>query len=121
MGLDLKLLPFQAESEFVSFSHTILDCFRRRDLFEKIQGLPSEPVPENFQSYLSRDHEDGYEDTHYGKTTHTPYGERLTWVYATDLVRLADHPDVLDNHWNRAIWRFLMELPNGTKVALFWS
>lgn len=118
MGLDLLLLPFDADFSDLSFSHTILNCERRRDLFDAIQQtLRETPVPEHFRSYVSQ--ADG-RDSHYGITTETPYGESLGWVYAGDLRTFSEHPDVLDNERNRAIWAYLAQLPFRTKVALYW-
>lgn len=118
MGLDLTLLPFDCDQGNFCFSHTMLDCERRRDLFEAIMKMLKEtPVPDGFMSFRGRTQEG---DTSYGVTTTTPYGAPLGWVPAGDLVNLGVHIGVLDNHLNRAIWAYLRELPKETKVALFW-
>lgn len=118
MGLDLTLLPFDCDQGDFCFSHTMLDCERRRDLFEAImERLHETPVPGGFQSFMGRT-EDG--DTRYGATTKTPYGEPLGWVQAGDLVKIGPHVGVVDNHLNRAIWAYLKELPYQTKIALYW-
>lgn len=115
MGLDLYLLPFDEGSVF---SHTLLSCERRRDLFEVIMGRLSEtPVPDTFYTYLSREDD---QDSHYGITTETPYGEPLGWVLASRLLEFAAHEGVRDNFTNRAIWAYLAELPSKTRVALYW-
>ncbi len=118
MGLDLTLLPFDADSERMNFSHTVLSCERRGQLFEEIQELRATPVPEDFTSYLSLDGE--YEEHHYGQTHETPYGEPLTYVLAGQLWPFASHEDVMSQSKNRAIWAYLAELPPDTKVALYW-
>ena len=119
MGLDLSLLPFDADGD-ISFSHTILNCERRQELFEQLFQLDEagQKVPEKFNSYLSRDEK--YEDSHYGLTTKTPYGEDLKYVKAVHLKAYASHPEVQDNYINRAIWAYLACLPDETKVALYW-
>ena len=115
MGLDLYLLPI--ESETVHFSHTVLNCQRRPDLFKELLSIPSEPVSQYFSTFLSRG-EDG--EHCYGKTTTTPYGQALTWVRLESLLLYRDHIDVRDNSRNRAIWAYLGELPPFTKIALYW-
>lgn len=114
MGLDLTLLPFDGDR----FSQTALLCNRRRELFEEIIKLPAVKVPKGFNSYLSREGE--YEESHYGVTTETPYGEALTFVEVESLTGYRDHPAVIDNALNRAVWAYLGCLEPRTKVALFW-
>lgn len=119
MGLDLKLLPFDADHATIAFSHTVLNCERRRALFEcLLDNLNALPVPEEFRSYLSTDQD--FEEHHYGVTTVTPYGEPLTWVEVEALLSYGDHVDVKGNYLNRAIWAYLGCLPPRTKVALYW-
>jgi hypothetical protein len=116
MGLDLRLLPFDADF----FSHTILDCERRSDLFEavlKVEGKIGRDVPDNFQSFTGKSAD---ASPCYGKTIRTPYGENLKYMLAGDLVKFAKHVDVTDNEKNRAIWAYLTELNPSNKVALFW-
>jgi hypothetical protein len=115
MGLDLTLLPFEADHEDgFSFAHTVLNCIRRGDLFEAImEQLNETPVPANFYSYLSRD---GDGDSHYNITTTTPYGEPLGYVRVADLLGLSEHVGVLDNQRNRAIWAYLGQLSGRTLV-----
>jgi hypothetical protein len=116
MGLDLTLLPF--DSETVAFSHTVLNCNRTYALFDALVKEPAMKVPDGFTTYLSRD--DKYEDTHYGITTETPYGEPLMFVELESLLKYKDHPSVVDVPKNRAVWAYLACLPPRTKVALFW-
>ena len=118
MGLDLNLLPFDGDMGSMNFSHTVLDCERRSQLFEELEGLPAVRVPEDFNTYLCKD--DEYEESHYGNTQDTPYGEPLTYVLAEQLVPFASHEGVENHFKNRAIWAYLKELPPRTKVALYW-
>lgn len=116
MGLDLRLLPF--DSDF--FSHTILTCERRSELFDALRGVEARngrDVPDNFKTFIAR-RPDG--DTGYGITIRTPYGENLKYVLASDLVTFAEHNDVTDNAVNRAIWAYLQQLNPNTKIALYW-
>lgn len=121
MGVDLALLPFDGElSDDVAFSHTVLDCFRRRELWEHIEALPDEPVPARFDTYLS--HDDAWDEgTHYGNTQRTPYDTPVRCVRVADLLPLRHHQGVQDNPKNRAVWAYLAELPPDTRVALYWS
>jgi hypothetical protein len=119
MGLDLTLLPFDADhGAGFSFAHSVLQCARSRELFEAIQKLTETPVPAEFYSYLSREDDAA---AHYGVTTTTPYGEQLGWVRVADLLAFAEHVEVIGNHKNRAVWAYLGQLPGRTKVALYWN
>lgn len=116
MGLDLRLLPFDADR----FSHTILDCERRSDLFEavlKVERKIGRDVPANFQSFTGKS---GEALPCYGTTIRTPYGENLKYILVEDLLQFALHVDVRDNEKNRAIWAYLAQLNPQTKVALYW-
>ncbi len=115
MGVDLALLPF--ESNF--YSHSVLECERRRDLFAEIAKLPTINTPDRFSTYLCRDEK--YEEPHYGNTITTPYGEHLTSTTAGALMMLADREDVKDNVQNRAIWAYLGMLNPKTRIALYWQ
>lgn len=118
MGLDLKLLPFDGDHHDLSFSHTVLTCDRNYDLFDQIQALEETRgrlVPTGFSSYVSRDEK--YEESHYGETKETPYGQPLREVEVEDLLPFRR----LCADWkNLAIWAYLEHLPPRTKVALFW-
>lgn len=116
MGVDLRLLPFDADF----FSHTILDCERRRDVFDAITEVEEKigrDVPDNFQSFTACG-ADG--ESCYGATLRTPYGENLKYILVEDLLQFTFHVDVTDNEKNRAIWAYLAQLKGTTKVALYW-
>ncbi len=119
MGVDISLLPFDADSG-VYFSHTILSLERRRDLWDPIAEIEKRfgrDVPERFTSYMGTG-ADG--DPAYGNTQQTSYGEVLKYVLVQDLLLISKHEDITDNHKNRAIWAYLSCLPANTKVALYW-
>ncbi len=117
MGVDLTLLPFDADRANLSFSHSVLGIERRRELWDLILEMEIDVVPNGFTSYLSR-LENG--ETGYGETMETPYGEPLKYTKAERLVSLAHHEEVRNNFKNRAVWAYLMELPPETKIALYW-
>lgn len=114
MGVDLRLLPFDADSG-ISFSHTILDCDRDYPMFDAIQELDALPVPEGFTSFSGRC--DECHDTCYGKTLKDPYGSPVLYVTASLLVSVK-HDQMSQK--NRAIWAYLEHLAPSTKIALYW-
>ena len=121
MGLDLALLP--VESITAHYSHTVLDCMRREDLFEVIKELEREygiKVNDDFYSFLSKEGPPDME-THYGLTVETPYGKPVKSVPVFRLKGLYNHGDVRDNHRNQAVWAYLDMLPDDTAVALYWN
>lgn len=119
MGVDLRLLPFDADGG-ICYSHTMLACKRRRDLWDpiaKIEKAKGRHVPPGFTAYCSR-LKNG--ELGYGKVIKDPYDSFVNFLLVEDLVSLREHEDVQDNHKNRAIWAYLAELPSDTKVALYW-
>ena len=84
MGLDLCLLPFEADFPDLCFSHSVLSCDRDTDLYQDLlREIPVRFVPENFSSYLSTG-TDG--EACYGITLKTAYGTRLAYALASELV-----------------------------------
>ena len=121
MGVDLRLLPYDADWGTGAFSHTILSCERRRELWEDIAKLPALPVDaKNFTCFASRKIDDPDAEDGYGRVYRDPYGEPMQYVTAQSLCRLSRKRAVRDNHTNRAIWAYLAQLPRQTKVALYW-
>ncbi len=121
MGLDLYLLPFDCDHNSIHFSHTILNCDKIYDLFDEIQEIEKKQgfdIPSDFTSYLCRD--DKYEESHYGKTLDTPYGDPLKYIIVRDLIKIKNHPRNFESTKNKAIWAYLEQLPIETKVALYW-
>ena len=122
MGLDLKMLPFDTNvSHPEQYSHTVLTCARDNEMFERVMAQEKDfglLVPHGFSSYVSRD--DKYEESHYGLTVITPYGESLKCLFVLDLLySLRDYQPDLER--NRAVMAYLRELSPQVKVALFWS
>jgi hypothetical protein len=114
MGVDLRLLPFDYDGGSSAYSHQILTYDGTYDFYDEINKLPQMPVPKSFHTFCSRD--EAYEESRYGNTQETPYGERVKFVLAGDLVKIES------GNWPqaRATRAFLRELPPETKVALFW-
>jgi len=106
MSLNLNLLPYYGNGKTTDFSHSVIEA--KYTSFADIKSCSQLPVEENFASYLSRD--DKYEETHYGSTLETPYGECLTFTYAGEL-----KPFILG-----AAGAYLNELDDMHKVALYW-
>lgn len=75
-------------------------------------------VPADFTSYLSVD--ENYEEPHYGSTLKDRYGDPIYYVDVLELLQFSDHKYVKDNYKNKAVWAYLEELPEGTKIALFF-
>lgn len=113
MGLDLRLLPFDCDQDRLSFSHTILQFCRNSELFSKIQKLNQLEVPDGFTSFSGR--ADGWDDTCYGETVKTPYGEPLTYTTATELASIAER-----SQWDAPTWAYIDALDPKTKIALYW-
>jgi hypothetical protein len=117
MGLDLKLVVIE-DCGPCAYGPTVIDVWRRHELFDELMKIKDHPTPENFTTYLGRTDDGEYT---YGKVTETPYGEHLTYVLAYELHQYRDHVGVTDNHYNRAAWAYLAQLPPETKIALYWS
>lgn len=111
MGVDLRLLPFDADFDGLHFSHTILNVRMDRDLWEAVDGVEQFPVPDDFMSFSCRNQEE-CEETHYGNTVETPYGERLTYTTAKNLKGMAFKPN--------AVAAYINALNDDVKVALYW-
>ena len=117
MGVDLTLLPFDADF----YSHTMLQVERRRELWPKVTALDSAPlalVSKDFHCYLARDRNG---ETRYGTLPREdPYGTPYRCTTAGALSKLWTDPEVRDNVRNRAIWDYLAALPPDTRVVLHW-
>jgi len=123
MPIRLKLLPiFGGIRDFNNYSHSIIECAERSELAGEIESVAREKgkiVPNDFTSYLSRD--DNYEEPHYGKTLEDCYGSPLRYLDVKELLQFSDHKYVLDNYKNRAVWAYLKELPEDTKIVVYFD
>ena len=105
MGLDLKLLPMRNSN---MFSHEVL-IVDDHDKFAAIMEISSMEIEDGFTSFLSSDA--AFEETHYGDTTETPYGERLMWVQAKQLKAMG---------LSGPTGAFVAAMKDHDRVALFW-
>lgn len=120
MGVDLCLMPFEADFKGFAFSHSLLELERRRDLWEpiaEIEKAHGQAVPTPFYTFRATNAEGS---TCYGNTIDTSYGDSLKCVTAAQLLPLAQHEAVTDNPINRAVWAYLACLSPETRIALFW-
>ena len=115
MGVDLKLFPITFRESWSAFDS--LDVERRRELWDDIVELPSLEIPKPV--YCTEGRDDHGEPCH-GEVTESPYGARLRWVNAGDLLTLKDHEAVRDNWRNRAVWAYLAEMPADWPIVLYW-
>lgn len=120
MSVNLSLLPFDHETSnsTFAFSQTVLTCEQDSTLFSLVEGLTIGEVPEQFNSYVSREHG---EESHYGVTRTDNYGDVVQYTTVRRLLELRAHPGVAERQKNRAIWAYLAALPPETKVALWWD
>src|SRR5262245_52718523 len=115
MSLGLTLLPYYSPS--ADFSHTVLPRIADiDDLFEKIRGVGQLPVSRDFEAYIATitDHE-GDDVTGYGPLRDDPYGDRLKYTTAEQLLTL----QIGDDAYTQAAWAYLRCLPPDTKVAMY--
>lgn len=115
MGVDLKLLPLLSKSYWTA--HDMLGLERRRELWPEIDKIPQRDIPGPVNCFLARG-ADG--DPCYGSVEESPYGERLKFTTAGDLLALKDHDAVQDNFLNRAVWKYLAEMPPDWPIILYW-
>jgi hypothetical protein len=115
MGVDLKMLVVDGHYPgVISFAHTMMETGQNYDFHNKVKKLPSEPVPDDFTSYVARDAEG---ESCYGQVRDDCYGERVRMVRAGDVVKLRYKQGYTRL---KAAIAYLRELPPDTWVALYW-
>ncbi len=119
MGVDLRVLPQYAKE--ADFSHCLIELARCEQLFDLISKLENEKgieVPEKgIYSFSGKD--ESFEETCYGRTIKTPYGDVMKGVLVRDLKKALI--DFKTPYWrNRAFISFLREMPNDLIIWLFW-
>lgn len=123
MGVDLKLLVCDCGDK-VSF--TQLECNRDYQLHEEIlREKPFERPEVIFYSYNSTIPDGSMKGERcFGETIKTPYGERITYLRATQLTeafqRWFNNKDNYHSQFNSAIHLFLKNIDPNMFVALFW-
>lgn len=119
MGVDLRLLPLDYEGPDITYSHTILSMERQRELWPKIEALPSTPAP-RFTSFMAiREAEPDKGESCYGYATKDAYGQPLRCVTADDLRKCVMRLVGLYEK-NYAIGCYLSALPPETRIVLYW-
>lgn len=120
MSVDLTLLPFDHDSETLSFSHTILNLHSNYDLHDQIKKLNRLDVRDNFMSYFgTNNHPEDYtfgEHT-YGETVEDAYGNHVQYTTVKELLTIKD------KYWTFRtvpVFAYLKALEPATKVALYW-
>lgn len=132
MGLDLTLLPIEPIDlkSPPMFSQTVLQLIRSDNLFFKISEIEQKkgtPVPKGFNTFLCREdvkNEEGeiiFDETHYGETLTTNYGDPLYYIIIKDLLQLSNHVSVIGNYTNKAVWGYLENSLPERRIALMWS
>jgi hypothetical protein len=116
MGVDLTLMPLLSPDFWVA--HDLIRVERRPELWSHIEALPQQEIPKPVGCYVARS-EDG--ETCYGDLEDTPYGDKMKWTTAGDLLTLKDHAAVQDNWMNRAVWAYLAAMPPEWPIVLYWS
>lgn len=111
MGVDLTLLPFDSDDSDLCYAHSMLSCWRDRDLFDDLMGLEKVVVPDHFESYLG---DRAPLERGYGVTTMTPYGEPIYCVTAMEIA-LVVPPDN-----KRPEWEYVRACEPGRRIALYW-
>lgn len=120
MGVDLRWLvpnyPKQRDGSFGWLCLTMIDLTRRRDLWEPIADLPSEPAPK-VTGYCAAlpDGESGW-----GEIIKDAYGEKLRFTTAGNLAGLSEMEAVKDNPLNRAAFAYVANLPSDWPIVLYW-
>lgn len=115
MGVDLTLLPVYSKGSWLC--HNMVELNRRSELWPEFEKVTQIDVPEPIISYLATG-EDG--ESKYGDVLEDPYGDRLKWTTAGNLMQLKDHPTIQDCWQNRGIWAWLAEMPEDWPVVLYW-
>lgn len=115
MGVDLTLMPLLSPDFWCA--HDLLRLERRGELWPAIDGLPQKEIPKPIGCYVATS-KDG--ETAYGDRDETPYGDKMKWTTAADLLTLKDHEAVQDNWMNRAVWSYLAAMPPTWPIVLYW-
>lgn len=115
MGVDLTLMPLLSPDFWAA--HDMLMLERRNDLWVEIEALPQKEIPKPVSCYVARA-KDG--ETRYGELEDTPYGEKMKWTTAGDLMTLKDNENVKDDWKNQSIWAYLAKMPPDWPIVLYW-
>jgi hypothetical protein len=117
MGMDLCVAVIKPSTEKWWLCHDRLRFDRDYDLFDLIKSkIQTWEIDPNLITL------DWYEDEGIKARYTDPYGEKLTYTLASEFKRFKLKNDIGDfSEWSRAILIFLSELPEETKVVLWWN
>ena len=116
MSKDLYLVPVESRTEELAYGYTVLTLDFDLPLFDRIEQLPSEPIPKNFVSWLFiKGNSYGH-----GVTTVDAYGAPLVTVNACELAELFKRYGSKKFRNNVAAWKYLEYLSSDKRVVLFW-
>lgn len=124
MGLDLKLLIVDGELTHRPYSHTML-TLDRTGIAQLVRGIDEKHGAEfengGLYCFLAtpKGDKDGAGE-HYGVATETPYGDPICWVHAKRLKSLARRKEVTTSRFNKAAWAYVCELPDDTRIGLYF-
>lgn len=124
MGLDLAICPIKWQSSGWWLGFDRLGFERDYGLFEQIMNRGRQNPEDNIQQVCRpKEIADDVKFDWYGdegiekKTTHDPYGDPLTFCYASEFHKInTDHC----GDWNKAVIEFLKTLPIQTPIVLWW-
>ena len=118
MGVDLTILPaFTVGPAELSFTNIVTEREKAIfDIFKSAQKQHGRDVSENFRCYLATG-ADG--DPCYGTLTEDAYGDKLQYIRAEHVKpALADYTS---RYWeNRALAKYILELPDELAIVLYW-
>lgn len=125
MGKDLYFIPEARKNENVSF--TCLRAHRTSSLFDEISHVENavgvEVDPGGVECFLAPifDSHRNFLGSGWGSLEFSNYNDnRLKYLFAHHLKKLFGDVE-LDNFNNRAIASYINELPNDTRIFLFWT
>jgi len=111
MGLGLILLPV----DLVDDSSFVLAMFRGDGCIYAIRDI-KERGKIKISTYVCTS---GDTSPHWGVAEETPYGSKITYIYAEDIKKSSAKQ--LAKHWiNKASLNFIHQCPDDLKVALYW-
>jgi hypothetical protein len=118
MGLDLTLIPVDADNGTLFFGHTRLRLERDYELFDEIKKLKAIELDKPFSCHEARN---GEGEASYGPVTEDAYGDPLTKVRPEKIAALVSHVAADPHKKNRAALAYLKELDLSAWVVLFWD
>ena len=111
MGIDLTIVPQNFPQLNDHLAYTRLGfMFRDYDYFDELQKI-SRPLNEVFR---------WYDDEGLTKRDDDKYGDKLTFIMASDFLKVKKVGKRKLSDWDKAIFAFIKALEPSTKLVLFW-